>query len=218
MATKIGLNDVKDNLNEFSLDFYFFTIKGKAEPAAKDVFQAIMEMEKFNYNPYERIVASMDKEYKDKYDEIVANRDEKLSKLKPEQKEAINIVMQEAIADLDVLVNRYMLENNLPPVESFGGRLVEAVSNGKAVAINRLFVDIMRQSAKNKSFTAEANKEAEGYDKLSGDEIKALIEKMGGCENLNEMANSVFEAYKEKFSLIYGALILSVIAFLEPLK
>lgn len=210
----IKLETLEKNANEFSIDFYHFTIKGKAEPKARDIFYAINELVKYRPKPLPTIRNCMDDEAKEEFDRVVKTMDEELNSANESERASI---FAKYDIKLTSLLNSYAIRNDLPSIDVISAKARESFVGGKMPYINKMFATLINDSALNKSFNVEFV--AEGDDDGVSVEAKTkMIEEMAKSKQLSDMAEVVCNTYKKDFIDIYESVMGSVDDFLEKYK
>lgn len=209
MANKVNLDEIVDSSTEAELDLHFFKATITSDLNAKFLFQSLLELERFSHDTYGDVLKCFNLKEQEEFSNIrVLKADSEAIK---EDKELELLLYHDHLA----YINKWLLANDLPPMESLGHKLLSAISSYKAININNLFIDYLAN--KKGTIILKFNAESD-EDGLSVEKKNKLFTEIQNCKDINQMALLVFLYYKKDYMKIYEALCASVVRFLAQFK
>lgn len=207
MATKIDLSAVVDSSTKFEFDFKYIKFKGLADIPAREMFLAILELDRFGVESAEdEIIQTMDFETK-----------QELRELLPKNVENKEIDASEIIKsneDIRACINRHVMRHNLPSVDNLDNRLLYFIVTNQTKYINFVLNSYLAESKNNSSLSFEWVDDID----LSRDEMQSFIADCEKASSFNDIAQSLFMYMKKDYKGIYEAFYKSVIDFFSKFK
>lgn len=209
MATNIDLTEVIDSSTRFEFDFKYIKFKGLADIPARELFLAIMELDRFGVvSAEDEIIKTMDFDTKEELKELLPQTDN------PDKLNAEELLYSNE--NLRACINRHILRHNLPTIETLDSRLLFSIVDNKAKHINFVLRSFYMEAKKNGSLSFDWNEElARNIDRSK---IRAFN---GDCEKLqdfNQVAQTLFLYLGKDYKEIYFAFYKSVVGFFSKFK
>lgn len=207
MATKIDLNAVVDSSTKFEFDFKYIKFKGFADIPAREMFLAILELDRFGVESAEdEIIQTMDYETKQELRELLPKN--------VENKEVDASEIIKSNEDIRACINRHVMRHNLPSVDNLDNRLLYFIVINQTKYINFVLNSYLAESKNNGSLSFEWVDDID----LSRDEMQSFIADCEKASSFNDIAQSLFMYMKKDYKGIYEAFYKSVIDFFSKFK
>ena len=207
MATKIDLNAVVDSSTKFEFDFKYIKFKGFADIPAREMFLAILELDRFGVESAEdEIIQTMDYETKQELRELLPKN--------VENKEVDASEIIKSNEDIRACINRHVMRHNLPSVDNLDNRLLYFIVTNQTKYINFVLNSYLAESKNNGSLSFEWVDDID----LSRDEMQSFIADCEKASSFNDIAQSLFMYMKKDYKGIYEAFYKSVIDFFSKFK
>ena len=207
MATKIDLSAVVDSSTKFEFDFKYIKFKGLADIPAREMFLAILELDRFGVESAEdEIIQTMDFETKQELRELLPKN--------VENKEVDASEIIKSNEDIRACINRHVMRHNLPSVDNLDNRLLYFIVTNQTKYINFVLNSYLAESKNNGSLSFEWVDDID----LSRDEMQAFIADCEKASSFNDIAQSLFMYMKKDYKGIYEAFYKSVIDFFSKFK
>lgn len=207
MATKIDLSAVVDSSTKFEFDFKYIKFKGLADIPAREMFLAILELDRFGAESAEdEIIQTMDFETKQELRELLPKN--------VENKEVDASEIIKSNEDIRACINRHVMRHNLPSVDNLDNRLLYFIVTNQTKYINFVLNSYLAESKNNSSLSFEWVDDID----LSRDEMQSFIADCEKASSFNDIAQSLFMYMKKDYKGIYEAFYKSVIDFFSKFK
>lgn len=207
MATKIDLSAVVDSSTKFEFDFKYIKFKGLADIPAREMFLAILELDRFGVESAEdEIIQTMDFETKQELRELLPKN--------VENKEVDASEIIKSNEDIRACINRHVMRHNLPSVDNLDNRLLYFIVTNQTKYINFVLNSYLAESKNNSSLSFEWVDDID----LSRDEMQSFIADCEKASSFNDIAQSLFMYMKKDYKGIYEAFYKSVIDFFSKFK
>lgn len=208
MATKIDLSNVVESTTNFVFDFKYIKFKGIADIPAREMFLAILELDRFGTESAEdEIIKTMDYATKEELRELLPKDVEN-----PKEVDASEIIKSNE--DIRACINRHIMRNNLPRIEDLDNRLLYSIVTNQTKYVNLVLNLFLSKSKDNGSlrFTWDENVN------LSSSSMDSFISDCDKAGSFNEIAQTLFLYLKSDYKGIYEAFYKSVIDFFSVFK
>lgn len=210
MATTIDLSKITKTATQITLDFYFLKITFNGVLNAKFLFLALLELEKYSHDSFADIMRCFNLQ---EQQEFLAIKNIGNSEGIPLDEAKQQLLYHDHIA----YINKWLLKNNMPPMESLGHKLLESIVNYKAINIVSLIMDFINSKDSNSSLIEfNVNDSSDGLEIKNKQELVNEIRMCNG--DINKMAGVIFLAYKKDYINIYEKLCESIVSFLAQFK
>lgn len=209
MATNIDLADVIDSSTRFEFDFKYIKFKGIADIPARELFLALMELDRFGVvSAEDEIIKTMDFDAK-----------EELRELLPQVENPDNLSVDELLysnENLRACINRHILKHNLPTIETLDSRLLSAMVDNKAKYINFVLHLFYAEAKKNGSLSFDWDEEL--AKTLDRNKMRAFVSDCEKLQDFNQVAQTLFLYIGKDYKEIYFAFYKSVVVFFSKFK
>lgn len=209
MATNIDLTEVIDSSTRFEFDFKYVKFKGIADIPARELFLAIMELDRFGVvSAEDEIIKTMDFDTKEELRELLPQTDN------PDKLNAEELLYSNE--NLRACIQRHILRHNLPTIETLDSRLLSAIVDNKAKYINFVLHSFYVEAKKNGSLSFDWNEElARDIDRSK---MRAFVSDCEKLQDFNQVAQTLFLYLGKDYKGIYFAFYKSVVGFFSKFK
>lgn len=211
MSYKINIEDIQHSTKNFKIDFYYFTLKGEADVVAQELYKAILEIKRFNKNPFHEAIRCFNTEEKNNLLNIPVSKDD------------VSVDEDGLTENHRAYIHLLIKKKGLPSIEDDQNIFATKIANNEAEANLKLFSHLIKKSIENKTMTLEPLvdnfKEAIEENRIPAimsSIFTEIVETSDG--NLNQIINILFDYVQQNVLEVYNSVIESMIGFLEPFK